>query len=281
MPRSVVFILCRTRETRENFVILCVAINLGLFTWANITMVFSCIHSNDFPMGVGKRNVCGGVDNFTLRLGRSICSNRGFDDEYDSSIWFTYHRSPPKRSDVDCNEWLLPCVAERRQYAYLVSFRNTSTARSLETIMSRTIRRSYHKCLKKKNMRLCVKRNSSSECQNALTCQSRIVRQVDVSFLILVELITILNAEQSISSNENARTSARRVDTIGWNARWRRRGLKEGETLARIMRRVHARLTAWGFKVYFDTRGFFVTRPSSWSAAAIWITSPAIWHIQN
>lgn len=62
-----------------------------------MTTVFSGIHSNDFPMGVGKRNVCGGVDSFTLRLGRSICSNKGLDDEYDSSIWFMYHRSPPKR----------------------------------------------------------------------------------------------------------------------------------------------------------------------------------------
>lgn len=51
-----------------------------------MTTVFSGIHSNDFPMGVGKRNVCGGVDSFTLRLGRSICSNKGLDDEYDSSI---------------------------------------------------------------------------------------------------------------------------------------------------------------------------------------------------
>lgn len=62
-----------------------------------MTVVFSCTHSNDFPMGVGKRKVCGGVDSFTFRFGRSICSNKGFDDEYDSSTWFTYHRSPPKR----------------------------------------------------------------------------------------------------------------------------------------------------------------------------------------
>jgi hypothetical protein len=50
-------------------------------TWANMTTICSCMHSNDFPMGVGKRKVCGCVDNFTLRLGRSICSKRGLFDE--------------------------------------------------------------------------------------------------------------------------------------------------------------------------------------------------------
>jgi len=53
------------------------------------------MHSNDFPIGVGKRNVFGGVASFTLRLGRSTCSNIGFEDEYVSSTLLTNHLSPP------------------------------------------------------------------------------------------------------------------------------------------------------------------------------------------
>lgn len=63
-----------------------------------MTIVCSCMHSNDFPMGVGKRKVWGGVESFTLRLGRSICSKSGLEDEYVSSTLLTNHRSPP----VEC-----------------------------------------------------------------------------------------------------------------------------------------------------------------------------------
>lgn len=61
-------------------------------------IVCSVMHSNDFPMGVGKRKVCGGVESFTFRFGRSMCSKREFDDEYVSSTLLTYQRSPP----VEC-----------------------------------------------------------------------------------------------------------------------------------------------------------------------------------
>lgn len=61
-----------------------------------MTIVCSCMHSNDFPIGVANRNVWGGVESFTSNPGRSICSNSGFDDEYESSTLLTNQRSPPE-----------------------------------------------------------------------------------------------------------------------------------------------------------------------------------------
>lgn len=71
-----------------------------LITCEYITIVCSCIHSNDFPMGVAKRKVCGGVESFTLSPARSMCSKRGLDEEYESSTLFMYHRSPPVEYEI-------------------------------------------------------------------------------------------------------------------------------------------------------------------------------------
>lgn len=95
MTRSVVLIL-ESWSWNKLESIFPVVISFCQLTWENITMVCSFIHSNDFPIGVAKRNVWGGVDSFTGRLGRSICSKRGFDEEYESSIDGTYQRSPPE-----------------------------------------------------------------------------------------------------------------------------------------------------------------------------------------
>lgn len=46
------------------------------------------------------------------------------------------------------------------------------------------------------------------------TCQSRVVGQIDVSFFVFVQLITVLDAKQTIGADENAGVTVRGVDTV-------------------------------------------------------------------